>query len=77
MLTSSSLKHPMTVDEYQARYARSQALYGMQIHLSVAATLVGAVSMAWLPLALVAVALLCTSLLVGRRADRVSPFKGF
>ena len=76
MLTRQSLKHPMTEGEYQARYARSQALHSTQIHLSVIATLIGAASMAWLPLALVAVVLLCVSLLVGRRADRVSPFKG-
>lgn len=76
MLTSASLKHPMTEAEYQARYVRSQALHGTQIRLSVVATLIGAFSMAWLPLALIAVVLLCASLLVGRRADRVSPFKG-
>lgn len=76
MRTSASLKHPMTEDEYQSRYARSQALRGTQIHLSVVATVIGSFSLAWLPLALVAVALLCASLLVGRRADSVSPFKG-
>ena len=49
MLTSASLKHPMTEAEYQARYVRSQALHGTQIRLSVVATLIGAFSMAWLP----------------------------
>lgn len=76
MRTSTLLKHPMTEGEYQSRYARSQALRGTAIHLSVSATLIGAFSIAWMPLALVAVVLLCASLLVGRHAGRISPFKG-
>lgn len=75
MLTRAALRHPMTEEEYRRRYARSQALMQTSINLSFAGTVIGGFCIAWWPLAIPALTLVCASVLVSRWARRVSPFK--
>lgn len=69
-------REPMSDTERRNRHARSMALYDTSIALSMTATGLGIAGSAWWPLLPVAGLMLGASLLVNRRADRVSPYTG-